>query len=142
MGLPKGISGNPLGTKSKKRERALTKVMEEMGDREFLTAQGNPSTFAKETARLVWQLAAEGKCQFRDGRVLEASVRDWRDTVGFIYGQVDGPARLEQDINLTGMEGALQQAPIEQLLAIVRSVDITDYTQLEAQYAEKTTEGD
>lgn len=127
MSLPKGISGNPKGTSAKKRERMLSKMLQQYGDKEFITANGNATTYAKETARLVWQAAAEGKIEFGDGHVLKAGIRDWRDTVSFIYNQVDGPARLEQDINLTGADSAIAQAPLEQLLALVRSVDVGEY---------------
>jgi len=130
-GLPPGISGNPSGGKQKRKERVLTKVLQEFGDKDFVNAKGNPTTYVKETARLVWQLATEGKAEFQNGLVLKAGVRDWKDTVNFIFNQCDGPARLEQDINLSGADSALAQAPIEHLMALVKSVDVTKYLQQE-----------
>lgn len=110
-------------TKAAER-RALTKVLKEYGDRKMVDAFGKETTYAKETARLLWDLATQGKAEFKSGEALKASTRDWRDTVGFIFNQVDGPAKTEQEIELTGTQAALSGMDTKALIAMVQDVNI------------------
>ena len=105
-------------------KRALTKVLEEYGDRSMVDQYGNPTTFAEETARLMWEVATKGKAEFVTGDVIKASTRDWKDLVSWIYNQVDGPKKLEQEIQLTGVHGELRSASTQKLVAMVQELDI------------------
>ena len=57
------------------------------------TASGQPGS--KVLAALVTELATTGCATLPGGKVLEASPRDWIETVKWIYAHVDGPPKTE-----------------------------------------------
>jgi hypothetical protein len=87
-----GQSGNPKGRPPK--ERALTELLKNVGNK-TIEIDGQRITRKKYVASLVWELLATGKATLADGRIFQAELADWLSLVKFLYGQVDGPPRLE-----------------------------------------------
>ena len=68
---------------------------------------------------MMWEWVVNGRVAFNDsGRVLEASARDWKDSVQWIYQHADGPASKDLVIDF-GMEEELGEMTIAELQAVV-----------------------
>ena len=105
----------------RKNERPLTAILKAEGNAKLPDAGQR----RKEVlARKVWDLAITGKVEFDDEtektgkRVLKASVRDWKDTIQWIYSHVDGPARVDA-AQSDGLAGSLSATPADELQAII-----------------------
>lgn len=57
------------------------------------TANGQPAN--KVIAALVTELVTTGSATLPNGKVLEASPRDWIEAVKWVYAHVDGPPKTE-----------------------------------------------
>jgi hypothetical protein len=49
-------------------------------------------------AQLACQIVTEGKAKFPNGTELEISPRDWLDTLKWIYAQIDGPPKNDDEL--------------------------------------------
>ena len=94
-----GQSGNPNGRPPK--NRAFTEILAKAGCK-TLDVDGKRMSGKRLTASLMWQVATLGRCTFPDGRVMDASPRDWIDIVKWLYAQIDGPPKAEMDITTAG----------------------------------------
>ena len=107
----------------KKQERLLTKILQGVGDEP--SPDSPDETKSQVVAAKLWNLACSGKLSFADTaedsgvRVLKASVKDWRDTVQWIYTHVDGPFKPIPTEG-EGLVGELGQTPLAELQRIVR----------------------
>lgn len=57
-------------------------------------------------AALVAELATTGKATLPGGKVLDASPKDWIETVKWLYSHIDGPPK--QELELSGALGILK----------------------------------
>ena len=110
-----GETGNPNGRPLK--NRALTTLLERAGSKS-LTAAGKRTSGKRWLAHALWELVTTGKVTMPDGSAMQVEPRDWLDTVKWLYGHVDGPAR-QVSLDVRGYVGL---AIIEQVV----SADITD----------------
>lgn len=101
---------------AKKKERKLTTILQGIGDE---TIGGTDTPNKEQVARNFWTLATQGKVTFPDGRELKASVRDWKDTVQWLYNHIDGPVKIDL-IDSEGYSKVFEDTPIAELEAIVR----------------------
>lgn len=53
--------------------------------------KGKQITGGELLAQLLWEIAMTGKATFPDETELQVSVRDWLETVKWLYAQIDGP---------------------------------------------------
>lgn len=88
-----GQSGNPKGRPPK--ERALTNLLESAGNKTVLLPDGRRIAGKRFVAAAVWEVLTTGQTKLADGRTYQAELADWLTLVKFLYGQVDGPPRLE-----------------------------------------------
>jgi hypothetical protein len=96
-----GESGNPNGRPLK--NRALTTILEQAGNRTILDATtGKAHARKRILARLVWQLATEGKVTLPNNANLVLDPADWIGLVKWIYQHVDGPPKSEVDVTSGG----------------------------------------
>lgn len=106
----------------KTRDRILTELLKQTGDDKVILEDGTETTYSKHTARLVWEMASRGSVRFDDGRLLKSSARDWQSTVSFIYNQIDGPAKTEQDVNMSFLEKELAGLPDDELAKMAKNI--------------------
>lgn len=96
-----GESGNPNGRPLK--NRALTTILEQAGNKTVLDKATDKRAARKRIlARLVWQLATEGKVILPNGTGLELDPEDWIGLVKWIYQHIDGPPKSEMDLTSGG----------------------------------------
>lgn len=101
MAPPKGTTNNPNGRPP--NSRALTEILKQTGNRTIedkLT--GKRQARKRILARLVWQLATEGKVVLPNGTGLELDPEDWIGLVKWIYQHIDGPPKSEMDLTSGG----------------------------------------
>lgn len=79
------------------KPRALTAILETALDAS-VEVEGKRVTGKQVMAALAVQVATTGRAVFPDGQVLEVSPKDWLDTVKWVYAQVDGPPKNEDEI--------------------------------------------
>ena len=53
-------------------------------------------------ARALWELATTGRVTLPDGTVWVVDPKDWLDTVKWLYVHIDGPAKTEAHVDLSG----------------------------------------
>ena len=99
MPYKKGQSGNPKGRPVK--SRTLTAILETAG-KEKIEVNGAPVKRHDFLAAKVWQAVIEGKVVLLDDVTLKLSTADWRETVEFLYKQIDGPPKQEIDMTTQG----------------------------------------
>lgn len=86
MSWKKGQSGNPLG----RPKRAFTEILVQHGD-DMIIYKGDALTRKEVLGILLWQFVTAGRVEFGNVTLEVASVRDWADTVRWIYAHLDGP---------------------------------------------------
>jgi len=86
MSWKKGQSGNPLG----RPKRAFTEILVQHGD-DMIIYKGDELTRKEVLGILLWQFVTAGRVEFGNVTLEVASVRDWADTVRWIYAHLDGP---------------------------------------------------
>lgn len=92
---------NPGGRPPK--TRALTAILEAEGAK-AIDVDGARVARKRLIARLTWELMTTGRATFPDGTVMQASPKDWLETVRWTYGHIDGAAK--QTIDLGNARGA------------------------------------
>lgn len=91
-----GQSGNPAGRKP--NTRPMAEILRRVGGRR-VDGKAN----RQRLGEMMWQLATFGYVEFAEGDRMEAKeLPDWFDAVKFIYVHIDGPAKSETDVNLSG----------------------------------------
>lgn len=100
-----GQSGNPRGNPGKKR--ALTRILETVGAKKLA---GLPVPARRLVAERLWEAVTTGRIAFgpldesapdsdADAlRVLRLTYDEWLDTVKFIYSQIDGPPKVQMEL--------------------------------------------
>lgn len=63
---------------------------------------GKPMSGKRFIARALWELATSGRVTMPDGAVWTVDPKDWLDTVKWLYVHIDGPAKTEARVDLTG----------------------------------------
>jgi hypothetical protein len=98
MAWGKGTSGNPRGRPAK--GRALTELVERVGNRKRETAEGmraNKQMFAEK----LWEGLTTGAITF-EGRALALSGQEWQALAKLVLSQVDGPPPALVDVTSEG----------------------------------------
>jgi hypothetical protein len=98
-GFRPGQSGNPAGRPPK--SRALTEILERGGAKTVLV-DGKPMSGKRYIARALWELATTGRVTLPDGTSWTVDPKDWLDTVKWLYVHIDGPAKTETKVDLSG----------------------------------------
>lgn len=107
MGAPQGNRNNPNGRPPKSRsltaalEAALAKPILLEGETASVKVRGHVLV-----AALVTELATTGVATLPGGKVLDASPKDWLETVKWLYSHIDGPPK--QELELSGALGILK----------------------------------
>ena len=97
-----GQSGNPKGRPVK--ERAITTLLEKGGSK-TVDLDGKRVSGKRLLVRYVWEALLYGQVTLApltpDAKpeVLIFSPSDWKDLVKWLYAQVDGPPKVEADID-------------------------------------------
>lgn len=110
-----------------KKDRPLTAILQAEGD-ELL--RDSDVRRKDAVARNVWDLAVYGKVSFPDPseesgvRTLKASVKDWRDTVQWLYNHCEGPYRVDPS-DSDGIESVLSKSSSAELQALIRDFNET-----------------
>lgn len=104
MGAPKGNRNNPNGRPPK--SRTLTTALEAALAKPILVEDTTGSVKVRGhtlLAQLVTDLITTGQATLPGGKVLEASPKDWIETIKWAYAHIDGPAKqeIEQSGGLT-----------------------------------------
>ena len=100
MPWKKGESGNPNGTKGKKR--LLTKALEVALSRRVELDDGSGMAGKRWLAERAAEALHTGKVTL-DDKVMELAPQDWIDFLQWVYKQVDGPP--PQAFEHTGADG-------------------------------------
>ncbi len=104
------------------KQRPLTEILKRSGEQKKLDSLGRKRLKNEILADMMWEFATDGRVTFTTGRVLEASVRDWRDCASWLYNHTDGPAKSDITLDLSGVERELQEASIDDLKATIASL--------------------
>lgn len=116
----KGQSGNPNGRPPK--TKALTEILEQAGNK-TLSVGDRKVARKRLIAENVWQLLTLGKVTLADGTILEASPKDYLDTLRWLYGHIDPPKQRHEmsgpgggniSIALKWMDGSSEPSDEEQ----------------------------
>ena len=88
-----GTSGNPTGRPPK--TRALTTLLEKQLEKKN---EGAEIERREVMAEIVAQLVSQGHAKFPDGTSLEIAPREWLDLVKWVYAQIDGPPKNDDEL--------------------------------------------
>ena len=88
-----GVSGNPNGRPPK--IRSLTALLEKELEQQ---GEGGDKTRQEIMAAMTAKLISEGRAEFPDGREVEVNSREWIDLMKWVYAQIDGPPKNDDDL--------------------------------------------
>lgn len=78
----------------------MTAILETALSRKATRADGTQTARKHLLAELMTEFVTTGAATMPDGKVLEASPKDWIETAKWIYTHIDGPPR--QEVEATG----------------------------------------
>lgn len=95
-----GQSGNPKGRPPK--NRALTEILSVAGAKS-LKVDGKSIAGRRLVAQLAWEMVTTGAITFPGSEGSRwVSTEDWLAAVKWLYGQIDGPPKLETSVEMSG----------------------------------------